>query len=503
MKTRHSGEGRNLNFQFLKKWLKGWTPALVRLSLTMLSLSRSIAGVTLFLGSPAQARPPEIGPVPSLKFHPPKPTRVTLSNGIVVYILEDHELPLFHLSLRFKVSPADIAESKRGTLSLMGSVWRSGGTMRRKPEDLNDVLETNAISIETSVGEEMASAGVSCLTDDQSTALALFKEVLFEPAFQSDQVKLAKDKILEGLRRKNDDPWNIGRRAFRDALYGKTHLYSWNPTPESVGRMTRADLVALHQKILAPNQAIISVAGNFETQALLAQLENLFGSWKGKARVVPEFDYSLKQPSTATVTFVDKDLTQSLIYTGGLGISRHNPDVFALSVTNSILGEGGPSRLFAQVRSRLGLAYVVASFYTEPKGPGLIGAACQTKAATTGQALEAVRKELSKLGSEPVKTEELRDAKDSILNAFVFRFKSRNQIVGQAADLEFYGYEADYLEKYPSRIEGITRERVNEIGKKYYAPDKFKVLIVGSRPSLETFLQSVPGFLEIPLREIE
>src|SRR5262249_21548615 len=153
-----------------------------------------------------------------------------------------------------------------------------------------------------------------------------------------EQIQLAKDKILEGIRRKNDEQWNIGRRAFRDTIYGRTHFYAWNPTPESVNRLTRADLVALHNRVLAPNQAILSVSGDFKTDELMKKLEAVLGTWKGAPREVPVYDYTIHSASTASAVFVDKDLAQSLIYIGGVGISRHDPNLYALSVANSILG---------------------------------------------------------------------------------------------------------------------------------------------------------------------
>lgn len=487
---RHPGESRGPSPRKFYKWFKEWIPA--------------FAGMTMiFCSSVSFANPPDVGPIPKLDFHPPTPTRHVLSNGIIVYVLEDHELPVFHLNLRFKMTPADEHADKRGTIGLLDVVWRTGGTLHRTPEELNDELETKAISIETSAGEEAASVSVSCLSDDQTEALSLFKEVLLEPSFRPAQLKIAKEKILEGILRKNDNPWNIGRRAFRDIQYGPTHFYAWNPTPASVAKITREDLIELHKKVLDPHHAYLSVTGNFDTAAMLATLENLIGSWKLPERKIPDYDYSLRAPSSGTVFFVDKDLTQSVIYTGGIGIRRHDPDVYAMSVTNSILGEGGPSRLFTEVRSKLGLAYMVASFYTERKGPGLVGAACQTKAATTSQALAAMQKELLRLGAEPVEPQELSEAKDSLLNTFIFRFKSAEDICEQKAELEFFDFEPDYLEKYPGRIEAIDQKMVREMARKYYSPERFKILVVGSRLKVSDFLKAHPEIVEIPLKQID
>lgn len=465
----------------------------------------ALAGVLVALSSTnfVWAKPPEIGSVPPLKFSPPKPARHVLSNGVVVFVLEDHELPLFSMSLKLKVSPVDEPADKKGSMGLMGNLWRAGGTRRLSPEALNDQLETAAIQIESSAGEESAGVSVSCLMEDQDKALGLFRDVFFEPAFQSGQLQLAKAKILESIRRKNDDPWNIGRRAFRDVTYGADHYYAWNPTPASLSRIARADLAALHKKILDPKQAQIAVSGNFKTTELLAALESLFGGWSSQSRIISPYDYTVRNGSTGTVFYVEKDLTQSLIYMGALGVSRHDPDLFSLNVANSILGEGGTSRLFGEIRSRLGLAYVVASFYTVPRGLGLVGAVVQTKGASTGDAVKALQKELIRIGHEPVQTAELQQAKDSILNSFVFRFDSSAQIVQESSDLEFFGFPPDYLETYPDRIRNVQARDIQTVSRKYFQPGRFRILVVGNQKLFGKPLSEFGPVTQLPLELID
>ena len=449
-----------------------------------------------------QAKPPEVQ-VPPIQFVPPEPTRVVLKNGVVVFFLEEHELPLFSLELLMKTSPADVPEDRKGTMGLLGTVWRTGGTKKRSPDELNEELEKIAASLETGAGEEMVSLSLNCLSKDTTQSLGIFKDVLLNPQFHPEKVALAKSDMLESIRRKNDEPFDLGRRAFRDVMYGKNHYYAWNPTPASVAQLQQQDLFDLHRKICAPDHAIMAVAGDFDKDALIIQLEELLKDWKPTGRIVPNYDYSLKNPPAGKVFYVDKDYTQSMVYMGQSGFSRHDPDEFPMVLANTILGEGGSSRLFGQIRSRLGLAYVVGSFYKNPTGPGVVGVVSQTKAPSTGAVIQALRAELSKFSSQAPGPEEMSLAKDSTLNAFVFRFDSPEQIVRQRAHLEFYDYPEDYLKTYPDKIRGVKAADILNIAKKYFTGEKMKIAVIGNKSKFEKPLSEWGEVVEIPLASID
>lgn len=463
----------------------------------------AFAGMTILLVSSTFAKPPEVGPVPPLELKTATPERYTLKNGVVVYLLEDHELPLFDLSMKMKISPADEPEGLRGIMGVMGSVWRTGGTAKRTPEELNKELEFMSAQVETAAGEESASIALSCLTKDRAQTLQIFKDVLLNPAFREEQLTLAKEKILEGLRRKNDAPFDIARRAFRDAVYGKDHYYAWNATPEFVAKLKRKDLIALHKKVVCPDQAIMAISGDFNKAEMLQELENLFADWKPFPRTVPAFDYTIHNASTGSVIYVEKDYTQSLIYMGGVGITRKSPDQYNMAVMNYILGEGGPSRLFMQIRSRLGLAYVVGSFYTSPKGPGLAGVVCQTKAPSTLDAAHALKVEIQKMRNSPPADWEMQEAKDAIINSFVFRFESLDRVVKEQADLEFYGFPADYLKTYPQKIKAVGGADILKTAQTYFNLDNMKTLVVGDQKKIKTPLESLGPVTVVPLASIE
>ncbi|MCB4756757.1 MAG: insulinase family protein, partial [Elusimicrobia bacterium] len=455
------------------------------------------------LSAPLFARPPEIGPYPPLDYRPPRPERVVLHNGIIVYLLEDHELPLFDMTLRMRVSPGDEPMDRPGALGFMGTQWRAGGTISRTPEKLNEELEFLSASVETGADFEGVSIGLSCLTKDVGRVMGIFQDVLYHPAFREEKLNLAKAKALEDLKSKNDTLYSISRRAFRDVVLGPKHIYARDLAESEIKKIRRQDMAALYRRVVAPDEAMMYVSGDFKAGELLGRLENIFEGWTRAGRRVPDYDYSTVTPRTGRLFFVAKDFNQSRIVMGRIGLSRHDPDHFSMEVANTVLGGGGSSRLFADIRSRLGLAYVVGSFSIEPKGPGLAGVVCQSKADSTVAALEALEKELDQFTREEPSAEEISLAQDSLVNSFVFRFNSAAQIVSERASIEYDGYPSDYLDTYTQKIRKVGPPDILNAAKKYFSKEGMKIVIVGDKTKFDAPLSSVGEVIEIPLRDIK
>ena len=457
------------------------------------------AGMTFLVISPAIAVPPEVD-IPPLEFVPGTAERFVLTNGAVVYLLEDHELPLFNMNVLIKVSPAD--ETVRESLDLLDTVWRTGGTKSRPPDALNDELERIAASVETSADIETVTISLTCLSKDIPKGIAIFSDVLLNPAFNAEQLSLAQAKTVENLRRKNETPQQIARRAFRDVVYGKDHVYAREPEEASVNRVKRTDLAALHKKVVVPDRAVIAMAGDFNKAEMLASLESALASWPATGRLVPTYDYSVKSPRSEMVFAVNKAAAQSRITIGRVGPARHNPDHFPLQLADYIFGGSGPSRLFGEIRSRLGLAYVVGSFVQETAGPGLLGVACQTKAASTVAAVQAILRELDSFSTGSVRPEEIKLAKEAIVNSFVFGFDSPWDVVNARASNEFYGFPPDYPDMANARVRAVTAADIAKVAKRYYNKDAMKIMMVGDESKFDPPLDALGPVTRIPLSDV-
>jgi len=418
-------------------------------------------------------------PLPEFKI--PKPTRVVLDNGMVIILIENHELPLIEAQARIHTGARLEPTEKVGLAGLVGTVLRTGGTARMNGDALDDFLESKAAVIETSINTTAGNATMSCLKQDFADVLQVFADILRNPVFDEEKLKVARTQVTATIARQNDQPQGILFREYGELVYGSNTPYARTATYASVGSITRDDLVAWHQRDFAPNRVILGLTGDFKTDEALAVVRKAFGDWKkGTAPAKANIAY---QPETKPgVYYVEKkDMTQSNIAMGHLGIKRDNPDYYAVTVMNEVLAGGFGARLFSNVRSRKGLAYTVqGAVNSEWDYPGLTTLWMTTKTETTAAGIDALLEEANAIrGSLPPTEEEVAKAKQSILNSFVFNSDSTAKILGQQVTYEYFGYPLDWLDRYRQGIEKVTTEQARAAASRYIQPDKFAILVVG------------------------
>ena len=417
----------------------------------------------------------------------PAVERVTLPNGMQLFLLEDHELPLIHVSAMIRTGSIYEPADKVGLASITGSVMRTGGTASRTGDELDEQLEQIAATVETGIGRSSGSAYMSVLKGDVDTGLAILTDVLMHPAFRQDKIDLAKISARTGIARRNDNPGGIASREYAKLIYGPASVYARHTEYATIDSITRDDMVAFHRKFYHPNNTMMAVWGDFKTDQMVAKLKEAFKDWpKGDVEVLPPVP-EVKYEFQSTVNVVTKeDMNQSVIRLGHIGGVMSDPDYFALMVMNEILGSGFTSRLFKNVRSRQGLAYSVGGAYAADfDHPGMFYVACQTKLQSTVHAINAMVDEVRKMTQAEVTDEELALAKDSFLNSFVFNFESRGQIVNRLMTYVYYGYPADFLQKTKENVEKVTKADVLRVAKAHLRPDKVQILIVGKPDELD------------------
>ena len=337
------------------------------------------------------ATPPPLPEFPPLHFNPPKPSRYVLENGLVVYLLEDHELPLIRLDMDFQAGTQYDPIDKVGLGSIFGEAMTEGGSLSHPPEEIEKILDRKAASISFSVGLEDGGAGMSSRKEDFDVVFGLFSDLMLHPQFRKDKFELARAKALEGLRRMNDDPEEVAKREFRRVMYGNHHPYARIPSPEMLKNIKRDDLLAAHKRFFRPNGSWIAVSGDFLAPEMLAKLKSALGSWAKADVSWPD----IPAPAATTerrVFYIQKNINQSQIRIGDLGLARHSPDHFSWEVFNELWGGSATSRLFQTVRTELGLAYSVGSGFSEPEKQGLIVAVSQTRGSQTIAAAQAMFK---------------------------------------------------------------------------------------------------------------
>jgi zinc protease len=433
-----------------------------------------------------------------LKFQLPKSERVQLKNGMVVYLLPDHELPLVSLTAYVNAGGVYDPADKVGLAALTGATLREGGTVNMTPDKLDRELEFMASSIESAINADHATVSMSTLSRNLDRSLELFAEVLSKPAFDPVRFALAKNHEIEAIRRQNDDPKAIAGRELYRAVYDG-HPLGWIPTLTSVRSITREDLVDFHKRYFYPADTIIAISGDFNREKLLASLERVFAGWQDHAPEFPVVPMPKEDPRPELL-HAQKDVNQSVIRMGHLGIDKDNPDLYAIKVMDYILGGGFTSRLTQEVRSNQGLAYNVDSYFeTGRRFPAPFIVETETKSETTGRVLTLLHSIITGMTLSEVSDEELNLAKDHIISSFIFGFERSDAVVTQQARLEFYHYPAGYLENFRDNIARVTKADVLRVAKKYLQPDNMKTVVVGDERKFDKPLSDFGKVREIKL----
>jgi len=430
----------------------------------------------------------------------PKVEQATLSNGIKVFFLEDHELPLINLHAMIRTGSVYEPADKVGLADITGTVMRTGGTTSRSGDEIDEILESIAAHVETWIGETSGGVSMSVLKQDIDTGLGILADILMNPVFNEDKIELAKVTHRSLIARRNDQVTQIAGREFNKLIYGPESVYARTTEYATIDNITRDDLIAFHKQFYHPNNVMIGVWGDFKKKDIQRKLEAVFKGWeKTELNIppVPEVKYEYKP----TVNLIEKkDVNQTNIYIGHIGGRRDDPDYFPMIIANRILGIGFTSRLVKNVRSRQGLAYSVFGIYTaDYDHPGVLYIGCQTKSESTVKAIRAMLEEAKKMTDSEVTDDELAVAKESYLNSFVFNFDSKGEIVRRIMTYAYYDYPSDFLMKTKESIEKVTKADILRVSKKNLKYDAMQILAVGNPLDFDEPLSVLGGVNEIDI----
>ncbi|MBI4782197.1 MAG: insulinase family protein [Oscillatoriophycideae cyanobacterium NC_groundwater_1537_Pr4_S-0.65um_50_18] len=485
-------------------WDLGWSLGQKLLKygfIVLLTLAIVIGG-----RSPALALTPrhytdlQLPPAPELKI--PSFTRFELANGIKVFLLEDHELPLIGGSALINTGERLEPLDKVGLASIVGNVMRSGGTKSHPAEALNLALEQRAASVETGINTTSGVASFIALTEDLDEVWGLFTEVLRQPAFPQDKIDLAKTQIQGAIARRNDNPEEIAGREFQKLIYGAESPYARTVEYATLENISRRDVLSFYQQYFQPHNILLGIVGDFDSANMKSLITAKLGDWKDgnladggqpdkAAPAAPPDLSTIAQAQSGGVFLVNQpQLTQSSVLIGHLGGKLDDPDYAALSILNEVMnGLGG--RLVNTVRSRQALAYSVYAYWSPQFDfPGTFVAGGQTRSSTTVPFIQSTLAEIEKVRDRPITEAELTRAKDSVLNAFIFRFATPSQTLGRFMNYEYYGYPPDFIFRYQKAVEAMTIADIQRAAQTNLKPNQLVTLVVGNaadmQPSLTT-----------------
>ncbi len=470
-----------------------------------LAVAVAVLPVALLLAVPTAggqvaASPDQIEYPPLRDVAIPQAERVQMPNGIVVFLLEDHELPLIDASVRIRTGSRYEPADKIGLANMTAAVMRTGGAGERSGAEVDLFLEDRGAFLSSSIGASVGLASMSVLTENFDEVLTVMADMLRRPRFEADKIEEARVQQKSAISRRNDSPAGIASREFNKLVYGAESPYARHAEYATVEAITRGDLVAFHQAYYHPNQIMIGVTGDFDRDQVLAAIEREFGDWEPMDVELPT-EFMIASADAGKVYFVEKtDLTQTNFRVGHLGTTIDDPDYFALEIMNTIFGQGFASRLFSKIRSDLGLAYAIwGGVGATYDYPGVFQVGGETKLESTAAALEAVIAEIERMKQGDITDEELAYATEGYLNSFIFNFDTVEEVVGRQMLYEYYGYPADFLQTSRDKIEAVTKEDVARAARNHLHPDRLVIMAVADPSKLDRPLSEFGEVVELDI----
>ncbi|KGJ05820.1 zinc protease [Paracoccus halophilus] len=403
---------------------------------------------------------------------------ITSPGGIEAWLVEDGSIPFTALTLMFRGGASLDAPGKRGAINLMTALLEEGaGDM--ESVQFAEAVEGLGARVGFSVGDDALTVTARALTENRDQVADLLRLALTEPRFDADAVERVRAQVQAVIRSESTDPQSIAAKELARQAWGE-HPYatSINGTAESVAALTRDDLVAARERILARDRVIVAAAGDISAAELGLLIDRILGDLPeiGSAPLPAQAQLQL----TGGVTVIDWDSPQTVVSFAQPGLPMSDPDYFAAVVADHILGGGGfSSRLMEQIREKRGLTYGVGTalangVYGETWRGGM--ASANGKVA---EAIDLIRQEWDRLAEGGVSERELTDAKTYLTGEYPLRFNGNNRIAGILAGMQLIGLPADYVNIRNSRVEAVTAEDVARVAKRLLRSDRIRFVLVG------------------------
>jgi zinc protease len=409
--------------------------------------------------------------------------RTVLPNGLTVLHVERHNLPIVMITMLVKASPLDERPEKAGLANLTAELLTEG-TKKRRATDISEEIEFIGASLGASADSDYTMVSLSVLKKDLEKGFDIFSDVILNPVFPDEEIRRNKELIKGSLRQSEEDPSYVAARTFKKAVYGELpYGRLLTGSVETIDAIKEEDIRRFHSELYRPNNALLSVVGDLTVDELTSLINRFLSGWKpGELPKRPAFHVPGNKRST---NLIDRDISQANIIIGHAGLSRGNPDYYAVSVMNYILGGGGfSSRLMQTVRDEMGLAYDIHSVFIPYKEGGLFEVVVQTKNESANTVVNVIQEQLERIRKEQVTDQELEDAKAYLTGSFPRRLDTNRKIVDFLAAVEFYGLGLDYIEKYPQYITSVTKDDVLRVAKKYIDTSDLATVVVGKQSKI-------------------
>jgi predicted Zn-dependent peptidase len=439
---------------------------------------------------PDRSKPPALGAAPTVML-PPIQKRM-LSNGLPVWVVEAHKVPLVQVNLVVMAGSGDDPAGKFGVANLTAAMLDEGAGSRSALE-IADAIDFLGADLATTSSSDASAVRLNVPIARLRDALPIMADVALRPTFPMQDLERLRQERLTALLQARDDPAQLAPLAFARVVFGPSHRYGTGQvgTEATLKAFTAQDLKTFHQSMYQPSNATVIVAGDTTADAVVPLLEQQFGSWKGTGAVRRTTVPQATQLTQTQVTIVDvPKAEQSQIRIGWVGVPRSTPDYFALQVLNTILGGSFTSRLNQNLREEHGYAYGASSRFDMRLSAGPFQAAAGVQTDKTAESLQEFFKELNGI-QMPVSADELTKAKNYIALGFPSEFETIDDLAAHLEELVIYKLPDDYFQRYVPNIQAVTAAAIQKAAATYIQPKKFAVVVVGDRATIEPRIRAL------------
>lgn len=422
-----------------------------------------------------------------LEFTPHEVERFTLSNGIEVFFIEDHELPLVDITVSVRAGERRVLASQAGLVEILAGVAARGGSRAFPKRAFQDSLERLGASFYGWAGAENSSFTLHLLSDHVRALLPLAASAILEPALPDDEIDLLKRQYIAGYRSRNQEPSDVAGRVFSKLVYGSQSPLAREVTPQTLGLIDRKKIEEFHLANYRPSLTMIGVSGDFEPKVMLELLERCFGSWQ-EPRAEPFEELPLVSTSAAPGLYFIQwpEAVQSDIRMGYLGLRRDDPQYPESRILSEIYGASRFSRLYYEIRDKRGYAYVASGYVSSGfEAPGVFSGMTMTRSQNTIDAVDIMLGVVSSLSAEGITDAELKLAKESWLAAFPSYYAEPEQVLLDRMNYAAHGYPVDFWDKMPERVKPLIREQVSSFARDFLKPDSLIILVVGDTAAFD------------------
>jgi zinc protease len=435
-------------------------------------------------------------------FKLPAYEKFVLPNGLTIYLMEQHEVPMINIAA---ILPAGaIYDAEKSGLASLTAECLQHGTKSYTKQAIEEELDFAGASLNTFASKESAGLSAKFASKDADKIFPIVKEVLLSPAFNPEEFDKEKKRTLVGLEQAKERPRQViggywDKFIYGDHVYG--NLVSGNTT--TVGKLTVADLTAFYKANYIPNESSVAVVGDFNTKEMKIRLTNLFSEWKKSSQSRQNLAAkAVSYPSSARVLLVNKDdARETTFLIGGKGVNRNNPDYVSIEVINTVFGGRFTSWLNDKLRVNSGLTYGAGSRFSSLKNAGTFYISTFTATKTTEPTIDKALEVIDSLQKQGIDEATLASAKNYVKGQFPPRYETAGQLANLLTQMFWYGFNDSFINNFQENVDGLTVEKAKEIAAKYFPKDKLQFVLVGKSADIKKIAEKYGPVTEVQIKD--